>query len=446
MVSSTRSWSFPAAGLLAVLSGFLLLSPASAQEKQLGTSAIEEAFNKQKDLFDRFVRGLKTPGEGDKTLIDTAAKYYVYRLTWFDNPKDPKVLHKLAEEFSRDIMEQAQAEAKKNQKFMQFFCKALADHLKELLDMDFNKNKLPCLHGCFMLHVLARTGNEDIGDLLTDFVKDSKRHPAVQLYALKSLKEFFAARPPTPGGALNPQLAREAARIEAVLAYLDRKVKLPENAPREEVDTVIFIRREAVRALAETRVPAMDLDPKTGKVLAPVAHALLRVATEDKGFDPPITFPEQAIAVIGLMQMRSKLVPEYQVDLTIDLVGRFLEKFADEYNKDFENFRTKGKEANRGQMYPWKNWTVLVQDSFRDFLEKNTSGVPAMKDGNKAPLAKVKDLKAKSEGVLEKSYYARQVIDPIQINTLNEAVRANRFPEKEPPVYQGIPQLKITLP
>src|SRR5262249_26187929 len=119
---------------------------------------------------------------------------------------------------------------------------------------------------------------------------------------------------------------REKRAVLTLLEYLNRKSPLSESSPPEEVAAVVYIRREADRALGQTRYPA--LIGKDKKILPEglTALSLLKVLRKD-GVTPEPNLAEQVEAAIALCQLNAELVPDYQVDYVVAQLGRFLVEF-----------------------------------------------------------------------------------------------------------------------
>jgi hypothetical protein len=96
-----------------------------------------------------------------------------------------------------------------------------------------------------------------------------------------------------------------------------------------------YFRREAIRALAQFRLPAVEIDAKNKKIDGPVAYWLLKVVAND-GLSPSASVSEQVEAAYGLFLLRSEGTP-YQTDLSLYVAGRFIAKvFAVKYNIDHQ--------------------------------------------------------------------------------------------------------------
>ncbi len=162
----------------------------------------------------------------------------------------------------------------------------------------------------------AAQGREETADLFVDILNDKERDDATKFYALSGLKELFRRLknplpPEKPAGFKDPQ--REAAAVQAILAVLDRPAPSALAQP-EEVEGYRLLRREAVRALAQTRVPALA----DGK--ARPAQRLLEFA-RDTGIRPEPRVDEQVEGAVGAALMPPDGAANYQPDVAAYHVG-----------------------------------------------------------------------------------------------------------------------------
>jgi len=363
-------FAWPAAVALILAAG---PGQALAQPERLGKTkaAVEGPYRKLEQEINRYVSGQKqASGPADKEAVEAAtaaAVWFVYRLDdWFAQPSYREFLPTVVKEFDRSFMDLAVRNKATNKAFMQIYNKQMIALLKNLMAQDFNNPwwRVPQINGAVMLPVLARYGDEDVGDYLTEMLKDPKLHDALKVYALKGLREFFAASPPQVDRDEQKVRPRDAARVEVLLAFLTRPA--PKDAPPEEVEAWRFIRREAIKALAQTRMPAAVVD-KTG-VKVPVALGLMKVlAPEKNGLAPTSSLTEKGEAAIGLCRMNAKDFERYKPEATVYLVGKFLVEFATKYREDEPNF---GGKTNRPPLLPWKYYAERLEQSLLELQKQ----------------------------------------------------------------------------
>jgi hypothetical protein len=148
---------------------------------------------------------------------------------------------------------------------------------------------------------LAKSGYENIADIVTPAIGDPNLNDAVRLYYLRSLRNLFAVvNQDNPVKSVITKPERERAAIKALIAFLTRKPTLSANASEEEVNGYRAVRREAIRALGQSRFPVVRVDGKIETI--PALH-LLRFANSDKSISPPPSLSERADALTGYLQL-----------------------------------------------------------------------------------------------------------------------------------------------
>jgi hypothetical protein len=422
--------------LLAV--GMFLCVGSTALAQQLQPKAtIEEPYLKYRKTIEQYLAAqIQAAGPNDKEARDAAtaaARWFLLRLTRAAPQQvDHEYLWKCVHEFDREVMAPALKYAAQNKAFMEIFNRQMIAVLKdELLAADFKTSNGAQINGCLMLTSLAKYGDEACGDYLVELLKNPKVHDAIKVHVLRGLRAFFEARPPSQPPVLDVDdqkvRATDAARVAAVLDFVGREP--PKMASEEETEAFRFIRREAIKALAQSRIPAEVID-KNG-VKTPVALGLMKVlAAEKNGVNPPPSLTEKAEAAIGLCRMTSKL-EKYQPEAAMYLVGRFLTEFAAKYREDAGNL--KGNE--RPPMLPWKYYAMRLENALQQM--NNNARDAAYRD-------KLNKLVDSSKSTLENMKRHIPVDDPA---TTIIPVLTPMWPQTPALMpYQGVPGVQIQMP
>jgi hypothetical protein len=434
----SRRLAWPAA-LALLLFGAAGISPAQLTKLGGEKAAVEEPYRKYQISLDKYLTGERVAsGPGDREAVEAAtaaAKWFVYRLTWWDVQQvNREFLPILVRDFDRSFMDYAVRSAGKNKEFMRIFDRKMIAAFKELMALDFKDYRIAQINGALLLPILARYGDEAVGDYLTEMLKDAGLHDALKVHALKALKEFFAARPPRVDETADDEKdrQRDAVRVAAVLAFLTRKG--PENASPEEVEAARFIRREAIKALAQTRVPAMAVQ-KT-KVQVPVALGLLKVlAPEANGLAPSSSLSEKSEAAIGLCRLKAGAIEQYKPEAAVYLVGKFLVEFAQKYKEDSSNFIGVAKDR-KPPLLPWKYHAERLEQALKE-LQKNA------KNADGTYQAKLSALVTNSLPLLAKM----KRHDAVDDTALLEAALSKIWPKAPAlPLFQGVPSVQILVP
>ncbi len=343
---------------------------------------LEEAQRKYRTQILKLIDGSAQPTAADKEAIEMAAKWYVHRLDWPIIRTDAKKMHDLQVEMDNEMISRVSGQnAKGKQAFVNQMGPALVRAMKPLLEMDFLGNRMVVANGAAMLPSMAKLKQDDLGDYLTELVKDDKRHDAVKLHAIAAMREYMPVAPYTEDSdSDNKTLMRrkvaDVARVDALVAYLERK--LPNNMPKEEADAARYLRRSALETLALAQTPAVSAIKKKGNVEGALAPTLLRVLAAKGGLEPAPGLAEKIEAMVGLAQMKFPNMPEYNPEPAIHLIGVGILQMANEYSTDYINFSLKGKDR-KAPLIAWKAQSKRLELALKDLLA-NTSKAGAGKD------------------------------------------------------------------
>src|SRR5262249_34672281 len=141
-----------------------------------------------RDQLSALAKGTAQPSEANKDLIDKAAQWHIYRVTWTLLQNEPDRMEGVYQDLNR-LLTDAQRGKQHSEKFLQQFARQCLGCLKEVLQ---NDRAIARVNGARLLARLAGTGQEEVLDLLVDTLKDPKQNDAVKLYALRGLHDLFA--------------------------------------------------------------------------------------------------------------------------------------------------------------------------------------------------------------------------------------------------------------
>jgi hypothetical protein len=355
--------------LLLGLVGFVQLTAAPAQAQQtlpgsgdlrLDASKFKPTSEENNQLQNFFREGKRDAADADspeaKALFTKVAKWLVYRMTLQENQMRKYQqnfpvggeMHLLLQEANRYLVDPKRPAAgqvlENQQKYMKEFSKALVEAIDEVLK---NPAAIARINAAQLLARLGENGPEEIADAFCKVLEDKEQIDAVKFYALVGLKNWFTAEQARAGGFKNKE--REAHCILVLLDYLNRKPNFKDAPTPEELEAFRYVRREAIRALALSRRPALvdannQLRTQDGRTVGRTALDLLRVVAKD-GFSPEPSFSEQIEAVIGICQLQSKLYPDgrklpsYDPTYAAFYIGQFIVEFASRFDEDRSNNR-----------------------------------------------------------------------------------------------------------
>jgi hypothetical protein len=461
MTRPAFSFGLTAGVLVILLAGGMPLPQVQGKElpdDDEGPSALKKKFKDEKveKTFNPLVNGDRAPGgKEDKAAIVTAAKWYTFRVTWDDVQRSTKKttgLRQVYMDFDKVLKDVEHAKGN-NKEFMKQFVPEVVKNLKEVLDKG---NVLAQVNGAMLLHRLAQTGRPELLAELTAVLKNSrydspvsKQFSAIKLYAVKGIKEVLERLPAVPADP-KTRTAYEGA-VKAVLKYIDHKPDYKDlSAEKKKAldDVIRYVRREAVRALAQVRVPAVAVAKGTNEVSGPVAYWLLRVVGNED-LTPKASVSEQVEAAVGLLQMRSPQGSTYQEGLTPYFVGKFIETdLVRAFNRDATSAGT-GKEIGGNKKkrtikpirsQPWKLHVARLTTALEEWVAAASKANPARTQ----PLARLLD---NARDVLKKMDGAKSDrIETVSTEPLATALKGlveNLKLSKE--VYKGAGQYEVKL-
>lgn len=425
-------------------------SPSAVQAQIGSREDITALFKQHKGRFDKQLNGEQTfdaASKADQTVVESLAKWYVYRMTWnYDGKKVEERLPFMVGEFDR-LMANAANNASKNQAFLEHWSRHLTACFKDVFALKLEDHRLECMNTALMLPALARSKQDVVGDMLAGLITDEKMHDIIKINAVKGLREFFPVRAPQPNDDLEKKLlekkARDVKRVEAVTAFFKRQPSLPKDAPKELLDAAIYTRREAIRTLAQAQLPAIEAErDKKGnltKITAPIAYHLLRVlAAPDPDVHPPFTLSEKCEAAIGVCQTKSKTVDSYRVDVALFLVGNLLVEFLSEYRTDYVYFggKDKEKEGKKVPLVAWKFQADRLQRALLD-LKSNT---PMDNDTHKGWHKIIDSLIDRSSQPLQDVRIHKMTGQPVLLQKLVDSIQP-----KSTSVYGNLAEYQLQL-
>ena len=256
------------------------------------------------------------------------------------------------------------------------FAKALGKELStKIMEVyDQTDNRLVRVNAARMLSVIGRLPYEGLADVYLKMIRDKSYPDEIKLFAFQGLRSLLSITDPiTPTKHFitsNEKLAEIAKELENYITF-----KSPANLSPDQARVIQYIRREAVRALAQFKVGVVR---QQQVALAKPVVTLLRVATNDRyvpagdqalpGYGFHIM--EQIDAVIGITSM----VPDKS--LNMDVVAWMLNDAMDDISKfqakDRSDFQ---KDMRNKPLVPWKVTAVRLLDGY-GLLKKNLAGLP----------------------------------------------------------------------
>jgi hypothetical protein len=361
----------------------ILIASFLATRSLAQTRAVEEGdqFLHADDLSAQDKLRLQALHEGkalspsDTKLLDKAAQWFVYRVTWKKyqerEPVDGVSLstgRSVYDILQKDLYpllivpDPARPTWKPNQaqfEYMQAFTKALIPHIDKVLQ---NPRAIARINAALILVKLSESGQEQLLDPLVKILEDNDQHDAIKFQVLVALANVFKGDPfvdPEIRGFLDHE--KEGDAIKAIVNFLEKR-KPPEfsrtkRPSTEELEAFKYVRRQAIRTLGFVRQPIVA---KRKIVISRPALALLKVVAKD-GFMPPPSLSEQVEAAISLCQLQFRLVSDYNVDYAVAQLGKFLVQFGDDYEKE---------RAQPSKTQSWKYDAAILGQALQAFQKE----------------------------------------------------------------------------
>ncbi len=264
-----------------------------------------------------------------------------------------------------------------------------------------------------VLHRLAGGNQAALADALAGIIKDPNQLDAAKFWAFKGLEHLLALPQTTP-----PALPRdkEEAALGEVLKFLQARNKpMPPGTPDEEIDGFRYLRRQAIKALAQGRYPTLSTLPDKPRPTL----TLLKIAADD-GVEPEARLDERVEAAIGVAHAQPGLDKDYQPDYAAHQLGLFAVDFVKAFDAEK---RTPGAP-------PTLAWKIEAS--------RLTEALELMKAQSKnAHVALVVDETLKALTAIERASSQPNVTD------LENKLKTEGAPSKE--LYKGVPDSTVTF-
>ncbi len=339
------------AGCTAAL--LVLAGTAAAQAPTLndGNDALEKKYREVHETYRKLFTGSeafdsKSPQHLD--AVDVAAKRSTYRYVLEAGAeREPGKLNNMFRDFETDLRDIDRCKDK-SPELGKIYGKNVMTHALEVLNFPSAK-PVARVNAARVLARLTVLGQGELTDALVEVLRTPRKQEdgrdGVRYWILRGLHDMLSLPPQTP-----PLFDEEKVAM-ALLEFLDEKPFVSAAAPQEEIEGFRMLRREAVRALAQTHAPML-------KNKAMPALVLARFAGNDERIQPPPRLDERLEASLGLARMRpSKQVPNYQPDYAMQQIGLFLAYFGNMANTNRE------KKFAFERLRPWKVDAVRLAEA-----------------------------------------------------------------------------------
>lgn len=285
--------------------------PEAGEERE---DQLKRHYSNGRNAFGQLVGGKEVPTTPEQqTVIETAAKWFVYRVTWDETLRTGGAMEELVHEFEREALQPAYRWRDANEDFRKQFCQQLIIQLKKVLNNDFRVNRV---RGGMLLRHLGQLDEEPAAELMASVIEDKTQYDEVKLFAVQGLQDAFAQNVIT-----SSRLQRRC--LKALLDFLAVECNKPEVSSAPEVaGAVRFIRRDILRALGQARLPRTKGEDPVSPALA-----LLRFLVQEQTA-PPSSLDERILTIASLSRLSRRNSDDYQPDYAAYYVAQFIMDFA----------------------------------------------------------------------------------------------------------------------
>ena len=345
---------------------FALAQPIPLEDVLKERSASAEIFNKT--LRGEVVFDAKNPAH--MKAVDVNARFFVYRVTRPEIQSEPGKMDSIFKEFE-SVLKQLRTKA--DNPFNTSFLAKILEKTKEVLPNTSISARINAVRMQAMCP--AEIANCDLpgqkilpDQFMESFIEVLQKSPddGMKLYALKGVRDTYKVIRPmavvkkaSNRVTLNPALEVKVA--ETLAQIIETPMVYPAGTAPEIVEGYRVLRREALKALAQSRAPISGQKGKTAFILAKFANG--------SDIKPEPRLDERAEAAIGLLNLRTQDPDpsEYNIEAALYQFSSFLVDF-------FQRFNSRN-DSDAEKLFPWKFYAARITDSI-DELNKEVKNVP----------------------------------------------------------------------
>ena len=364
---------FSAIRFIKTLGFFVLLVPMFALAQPIPLEDVLKERSASAEIFNKTLRGevvfdAKNPAH--MKAVDVYARFFVYRVTKPEIQSEPGKMDSIFKEFE-SVLKQLRTKA--DNPFNTSFLAKILEKTKEVLPNTSISARINAVRMQAMCP--AEIANCDLpgqkilpDQFMESFIEVLQKSPddGMKLYALKGVRDTYKVIRPmavvkkaSNRVTLNPALEVKVA--ETLAQIIETPMVYPAGTAPEIVEGYRVLRREALKALAQSRAPISGQKGKTAFILAKFANG--------SDIKPEPRLDERAEAAIGLLNLRTQDPDpsEYNIEAALYQFSSFLVDF-------FQRFNSRN-DSDAEKLFPWKFYAARITDSI-DELNKEVKNVP----------------------------------------------------------------------
>lgn len=304
---------------------------------------------------------------------------------------------------------------------------------------------------------VCRTGAPAHYPTVTAMLTNANLRPEIKVYALRAAEELLAAYDPTELRTRrhSADLKTLGALVAALQECIEKPAllvpglpgnKLDANTPVDQFLVVAYMRRQAVKALAQCRY-AVVAGPD-GKTSIYPAHTLCRVALGDPALIFPPSPAEAAEAALGILNMapirilpdgRAEPVKGYNADVVVEALTSALITFASPRAARTDD-----------RTLPWANYAARFAEALETYRKLFDvffdPTAPAKFDALLVPAVYEEFRKEIVPGILA-PLDKPDVAKPVRIELLRKRLQDIRNnPKRKTELFTGVPATSVAFP
>jgi len=364
---------FSSIRLIKALGFIALVIPMFAFAQPMPLEDVLKERSANADIFNKTMRGevpfdAKNPAH--MKAVDVNAKFFVYRVTRPEIQSEPGKMDSIFKEFEGVLR---QLKTKADNPFNSSFLEKILEKTKEIIPNTSISARINAVRMQAMCP--AEIANCDLAgqkslpdQFMESFVAVLQKSPddGMKLYALKGIRDTYKVIRPmavvkkaSSRVTLSP--AVEVKVAETLAQFIETPTVYPEGTAPEIVEGYRVLRREALKALAQSRSPISGQKGKTAFILAKFANG--------SDIKPEPRLDERAEAAIGLLNLRLQDpdASEYNIEAALYQFSSFLIDY-------FQRFNSRN-DSDIEKLFPWKFYAARITDAI-DELNKEVKNVP----------------------------------------------------------------------
>jgi hypothetical protein len=302
--------------------------------------------------------------------VDVNARFFVYRVTRPEIQSDPGKMDSIFKEFESVLK---QLKTKADNPFNTSFLEKILEKTKEIIPNTSISARINAVRMQAMCP--AEIANCDLAgqkilpeQFMESFIGVLQKSPddGMKLYALKGIRDTYKVIRPmalvkkaSSRVTLSPALEVKVA--ETLAQLIETPIVYPAGTAPEIVEGYRVLRREALKALAQSRAPISGEKGRTAFILAKFANG--------SDIKPEPRLDERAEAAIGLLNLRLQDpdASEYNMEAALYQFSSFLIDY-------FQRFNSRN-DTDAEKLFPWKYYAARITDAL-DELNKEVKNFP----------------------------------------------------------------------